>query len=84
MAARRPTPARLAVLAVALLCTGVRGPEVLREGGWRAWVVFPATLVLLWLIGAELRAWRRRRREVAGAGDRDTAPATGEAACRIP
>ncbi|SCG41371.1 PEP-CTERM protein-sorting domain-containing protein [Micromonospora echinaurantiaca] len=60
MAARHTT--RLPVLVVALVCTGVRGPELVREGGWRAWVVVPATIVLLGLIGVELRAlWRRRR-----------------------
>ncbi|MGS2619327.1 hypothetical protein ACVCAH_33120 [Micromonospora sp. LZ34] len=62
MTARRAAT-RLPVLAVALICTGVRGPELVRQGGWRAWVVVPATLVLLWLIVAELWALLRRRRD---------------------
>ncbi|MFC3502731.1 hypothetical protein ACFOOK_17360 [Micromonospora krabiensis] len=61
---------RASVVGVVLLCTAVRAPDVINEGGWRAWLVVPVVLGVLALTGAQLWSALRGRR---GAADPDRA-----------
>lgn len=55
---------------LALLYAAIRMPEILSEGGWRAWVGVPVSAALLWYFVSEVRAAldERRRRERGSPG----------------
>jgi hypothetical protein len=52
-----------------LLGGGIRIPEILMEGGWRAWGVIPALIGLLWYFVIELRIALRRHAARSAASD---------------
>ncbi|MEV4757575.1 hypothetical protein AB0J86_21020 [Micromonospora sp. NPDC049559] len=62
------------VIGLVLLYTAIRLPEVVSEGGWRAWIGVPVSIALLWYFVVEVRAALRGRRGRAADADRAEDP----------